>query len=88
MERMKRRLDELELVQNNIKLMNELMSHYKPDSEEKLLLQVYTYTTIDHYMHSTLSSIWVYCMYTWHREKVHMYIIVLKIKYIMIGMCV
>ena len=49
MERMKRRLDELELVQNNIKLMNELMSHYKPDSEEKLLLQVYT--TIDHYMY-------------------------------------
>ena len=45
MERVKRRLDELELVQNNIKLMNELMSHYRPESgeEEKLLLQVLIY---------------------------------------------
>lgn len=47
MERMKRRLDELELVQNNVKLMNELLSHYKSDSgeEEKLLLKVkYNYS--------------------------------------------
>lgn len=46
MERVKRRLDELELVQNNIKLMNELLSHYRPESgeEEKLLLQVHTCT--------------------------------------------
>ena len=44
MERMKRRLDELELVQNNIKLMNELLSHYKSNSgtQERLLLEVYT----------------------------------------------
>ena len=42
MERMKKRLDELELVQNNIKLMNELLSHYRPDSgdQERLLLEV------------------------------------------------
>ena len=43
MERLKRRLGELELVQNNIKLMNELLSHYKPGTsgtEEKQLLEV------------------------------------------------
>lgn len=42
MDRLKRRLDELELVQNNVKLMNELLSHYKPESglEEKQLLEV------------------------------------------------
>ena len=51
MERMKRRLDELELVQNNIKLMNELMSHYKPnsgDQEKQLLL-------VDPPLHSTFT---------------------------------
>ena len=44
MERVKQRLDELEVVQNNIKLMNELMSHYKPESgeQEGQLLEVYT----------------------------------------------
>ena len=42
MEKMQKRLDELELVQNNIKLMNELLSHYRPDSgdQERQLLQV------------------------------------------------
>ena len=42
MERLKQRLDELELIQNNIKLLNELLSHYRPDSreDEKLLIKV------------------------------------------------
>ena len=42
MERMKRRLDELELVQNNVRLMNELLSHFRPESgeDERLLLKV------------------------------------------------
>ena len=42
METMQRRLDELELIQNNVRLMNELLSHYKPDSgdQERQLLQV------------------------------------------------
>ena len=41
---MKRRLDELEVVQNNVRLMNELLSHFKPDSgeEERQLLKVHT----------------------------------------------
>ena len=39
---MKRRLDELELVQNNVRLMNELLSHFRPESgeDERLLLKV------------------------------------------------
>lgn len=42
MQRLKKRLEELELIQNNIKLMNELLSHYKPDTgeQEKQLLEV------------------------------------------------
>ena len=42
MERMKRRLDELELIQNNVRLMNELLSHFRPESgeDERQLLKV------------------------------------------------
>ena len=43
MEKLKKRLDELETIQNNIKLLTELLAHYKPDSSaegEKALMQV------------------------------------------------
>ena len=34
MQKLQKRLGELELIQNNIKLLNELLSHYKPGSGE------------------------------------------------------
>ena len=34
MEKLKKRLDDLELINNNIKLLNEMLSHFKPDSAE------------------------------------------------------
>lgn len=42
MQKLQKRLDELELVQNNVKLLNELLSHYKSDSgeQERLLIDV------------------------------------------------
>ncbi len=43
MERLKKRLGELELIQNNTKLLNELLSHYKPESgseEDRGLIKV------------------------------------------------
>ena len=42
MDKLKKRLDELETIQNNIKLLTELLAHYKPDSGEgeKALMQV------------------------------------------------
>lgn len=42
MDKLKKRLDDLELIQNNIKLLNELLSHYRPESSEheKQLIQV------------------------------------------------
>ena len=45
MTRLQKRLEELELIQNNTKLLNELLSHYKPDAgreQEKLLIMVHT----------------------------------------------
>ena len=45
MTRLQKRLEELELIQNNTKLLNELLSHYKPDTggeQEKLLIMVHT----------------------------------------------
>ena len=42
MEKLKKRLDELDTIQNNVKLLTELLAHYKPDSGdgEKALMQV------------------------------------------------
>ena len=42
MQKLQKRLDELELVQNNVKLLSELLSHYKSDSgeQERLLIDV------------------------------------------------
>ena len=34
MDKLKKRLDDLEVINNNIKLLNEMLSHYKPDSPE------------------------------------------------------
>ncbi len=42
MEKLKKRLDDLELIANNIKLLNEMLSHYKEDSadHEKAIIEV------------------------------------------------
>ena len=42
MDKLKKRLDDLELIRNNIKLLSELLSHYRPESSdhEKQLIQV------------------------------------------------
>ena len=43
MEKLKKRLDELELITNNVKLLNEMLSHYKPESaaeHEKQIIEV------------------------------------------------
>ena len=42
MQKLQKRLDELELVQNNVKLLSELLSHYKTDSgeHERVLIDV------------------------------------------------
>ena len=42
MQKLQKRLDELELVQNNVKLLSELLSHYKQNSgdHEKGLIDV------------------------------------------------
>lgn len=45
MERLKKRLEELELIQNNTKLLGELLAHYKPEGgseEERALIKVHT----------------------------------------------
>ena len=44
MQKLQKRLDELELVQNNVKLLSELLSHYRADSgnQERLLIDVST----------------------------------------------
>ena len=44
MQKLQKRLDELELVQNNVKLLSELLSHYKPEAgeQERLLIDVST----------------------------------------------
>ena len=34
MEKLKKRLEDLDLINNNIKLLNEMLSHYKEDSAE------------------------------------------------------
>ena len=34
MDKLKKKLEELDMIQNNIKLLNELLAHYKPDSGE------------------------------------------------------
>ncbi|XP_019853542.1 PREDICTED: ADP-ribosylation factor-binding protein GGA1-like [Amphimedon queenslandica] len=34
MEKLKKRLDDLELINNNVKLLNEMLSHFKPDAPE------------------------------------------------------
>ena len=45
MQKLQKRLEELELVQNNVKLLSELLSHYKPDSgqDERALIDVSSY---------------------------------------------
>lgn len=43
MEKLKKRLDDLELINNNIKLLNEMLSHYKPEvaaEHEKSIIEV------------------------------------------------
>lgn len=42
MDRLKKKLEELDMIQNNIKLLNELLVHYNPDSgvTEKQLMKV------------------------------------------------
>lgn len=42
MDRLRKKLEELEMIQNNIKLLSELLSHYNPASgdTEKLLMKV------------------------------------------------
>ena len=35
MQKLQKRLDELELVQNNVKLLGELLSHFKTDSSQQ-----------------------------------------------------
>ena len=42
MDKLKKRLDDLDLIQNNIKLLNELLAHYRPESSdhEKQLIHV------------------------------------------------
>ena len=42
MQKLQKRLDELELVQNNVKLLSELLSHFKTDSgdQERSLIDV------------------------------------------------
>lgn len=56
MDKLKKRLDDLELIQNNIKLLNELLSHYRPESSEheKQLIQVCLLAYGDNYL--TLSQ--------------------------------
>ena len=34
MDKLKKKLEELDMIQNNIKLLNELLAHYKPNSGE------------------------------------------------------
>ena len=48
MQKLQKRLDELELVQNNVKLLSELLSHYKSDSgeQERLLIDVSSWYNI------------------------------------------
>ena len=48
MQKLQKRLDELELVQNNVKLLSELLSHYKPEAgeQERPLIDVSTYNII------------------------------------------
>ena len=45
MQKLQKRLEELELVQNNVKLLSELLSHFKADSgeQEKALIDVSVY---------------------------------------------
>ena len=42
MEKLKKRLEDLDLINNNIKLLNEMLSHYKEDSaeHEKTIIEV------------------------------------------------
>ena len=43
MTRLQKRLEELELIQNNTKLLSELLSHYNPETggeQERLLIKV------------------------------------------------
>ena len=42
MQKLQKRLDELELVQNNVKLLSGLLSHYKPEAgdQERLLIDM------------------------------------------------
>ena len=42
MDRLKKKLEELDMIQNNIKLLSELLAHYNPDSgeTEKQLMKV------------------------------------------------
>ncbi len=42
MQKLQKRLEEVELIQNNVKLLNELLIHLKEDSgaQEKLLIEV------------------------------------------------
>ena len=43
MEKLKKRLDDLELINNNVKLLNEMLSHFKPDApeHEKQIIEVH-----------------------------------------------
>ena len=43
MEKLKKRLDDLELINNNVKLLNEMLSHYKTDASdhEKQIIEVH-----------------------------------------------
>ena len=45
MQKLQKRLEELELVQNNVRLLSELLSHFKAESgqEERSLIDVSTY---------------------------------------------
>ncbi len=42
MQKLQKRIEEVELIQNNVKLLNELLLHLKADSEEqeRLLIEV------------------------------------------------
>lgn len=42
MQKLQKRIEEVELIQNNVKLLNELLLHLKPESgeQERLLIEV------------------------------------------------
>ena len=88
MQKLQKRLDELELVQNNVKLLSELLSHYKPEAgeQERLLIDVSTewgarkFPTPDSPPPLKISVVYLentYTAGTW-RESMHIYICTCK----------